>query len=291
MPRSLASLLAFVTTVALGLALTAPDARAQDRSNMMPRVSPNAAVSQTVGVTEVRVTYGRPGVRGRTIFGDLVPYGEVWRTGANEATTISFSTPVQVEGESLEAGTYGLFTIPGEDTWTIIFNNTADQWGAYNYDESQDALRVEVDSESAATTELMTFAFPAVSDTSATLALRWADVRVPIQLQVDTPEFVRQKANEAAANASNWQTPARYAGYALQNGVLLDDALEWVEASIAQQKTFQNVNLKARLHAATGQYDAAMSAAEEALAMAESMDETPNGVEDLRSAMNEWSSQ
>jgi len=113
-----------------------------DRENTVPRVSPNALVGQTIGVTEVRIAYGRPSVRGRKIFGGLVPFDEVWRTGANEATTISFSTPVRIEGTSLDAGTYSLFTIPGPETWTLIFNSEPEQWGAYNYDSSKDILRV-----------------------------------------------------------------------------------------------------------------------------------------------------
>ena len=266
-------------------------AQAQERSNALPRVSPNAAVSQTVGVTEVRVTYGRPGVRGRTIFGDLVPYGEVWRTGANEATTISFSSAVQIEGQSLDAGTYGLFTIPGEDEWTVIFNDTAEQWGAYNYDASQDVLRVTVEPQTVEMTELFTVTFPTVSDTSATMHLRWAEVGVPVRLSVNTTAVVGQRANAAAQNPDSWQTPARYAGYALENGMMLEDALSWIEASVNTEKTFQNVSLHARLLAANDRYEDAVRVAEEALSMAESMEETPRGVEQLQSQIAEWEQQ
>jgi len=166
----------------LGFIATAP-ATAQDRGSDEPRTSPNAAVSQTIGTTEVRLTYGRPQVNDRTIFGDLVPYGEVWRTGANEATTISVSSDVTVEGEPLPAGTYSLYTIPGPDSWTIIFNNTANQWGT-QYDQSEDALRVDVDPESAPQHEMMTFVFEEVTDTSGTCVLYWADARVPFAIQV-----------------------------------------------------------------------------------------------------------
>jgi hypothetical protein len=133
----------------------------------------------------VRITYGRPSVNDRVIFADdgLVPYGEVWRTGANEATTISFSSDVMIEGESLSAGTYSLYTIPGADTWTIIFNNTANQWGT-NYDESQDALRVEVSPMSGDTREMMMFSFVEVTDTKGTCVLHWADTRVPFEIEV-----------------------------------------------------------------------------------------------------------
>jgi hypothetical protein len=170
----------------LVLAATAAlPALAQERGNEEARASPNAAVSQTIGTTEVRITYGRPSVNDRTIFAEdgLVPYGEVWRTGANEATTISFSSDVMIEGESLSAGTYSLYTIPGPDSWTLIFNDIANQWGT-EYDESEDVLRVEVSPESASTQEMMTFVFTEVTDTAGTCVLHWADTRVPFEIEV-----------------------------------------------------------------------------------------------------------
>lgn len=166
----------------LMLATVAP-AVAQERGNDEPRTSPNAAVSQTIGTTEVRITYGRPQVDDRTIFGELVPYGDVWRTGANEATTISFSDDVRVEGEPLEAGTYSLYTIPGQDAWTLIFNDAANQWGT-QYDEGEDVLRVDVTPESAPFHEMMTFRFGGVTDTSGTASLLWDETRVPFEIQV-----------------------------------------------------------------------------------------------------------
>jgi len=156
---------------------------AQERGTDEARVSPNAAVTQTIGTTEVRLTYGRPQVKGRTIFGDLVSYNEVWRTGANEATTISFSDDVMIEGESLAAGTYSLYTIPGPDTWTLIFNDNANQWGT-NYDESGDILRVDVPAESADKREMMTFLFENVTKTKGTCVLHWAETRVPFTIAV-----------------------------------------------------------------------------------------------------------
>ncbi len=126
--------------VAAALLLTAAPAGAQITG--LPRVSQAAQTTQTIGITEITVRYHRPGVKGRTIFGGLVPWGQVWRAGANENTTVSFSHPVTVEGQSLAAGTYGLHTIPGETEWTIIFSNDHLSWGSFFYDESADALRV-----------------------------------------------------------------------------------------------------------------------------------------------------
>ncbi|MFP4227662.1 MAG: DUF2911 domain-containing protein [Salinivenus sp.] len=179
-PTSLAR--AFLPALLLLLGTMAP-AVAQERGNDEARTSPNAAVSQTIDTTEVRITYGRPQVNDRTIFGELVPYDEVWRTGANEATTISFSDDVRVEGEPIEAGTYSLYTIPGQDTWTIIFNDVANQWGT-QYEESEDVLRVEVTPESAPFHEMMTFRFGNVTDTRGTAALLWDEIRVPFEIEV-----------------------------------------------------------------------------------------------------------
>lgn len=159
---------------------------AQERGNDEPRVSPNATVSQTIGTTEVQMTYGRPFVNDRTIFSEdgLVPYGDVWRTGANEATTISFSSDVTVQGEPLSAGTYSLYTIPGTDSWTIIFNENANQWGT-EYDESGDVLRVEATPESGPQVEMMMFYFENVTETSGTCVLHWNETRVPFEIEVD----------------------------------------------------------------------------------------------------------
>ena len=121
------------------VAFAVTNAQSQDE-----RKSPAKETTATVGDVDIMITYGAPSVKGRTIFGDLIAWGDVWRTGANEASTFEVSKNVTVEGEELPAGKYALFTIPGEDKWTIIFNSVADQWGAYDYDQSKDVLRVEV---------------------------------------------------------------------------------------------------------------------------------------------------
>lgn len=162
--------------------LAAPS-HAQVRANDEARVSPNASVSQTIGTTVVTIDYGRPSVRDRDIFGDLVPYDQVWRTGANEATTITFSDDVVVEGNAVEAGTYSLFTIPGTSEWTIILNSVVEQWGAFDYDESQDVVRVTVAPEEASHHEQMTFTFENVTEESAEVVLQWATTRVPFTVE------------------------------------------------------------------------------------------------------------
>jgi len=266
-------------------------AQVPDRGNNLPRVSSNASVGQTIGLTEVQITYGRPSVRGRTIFGDLVPFDEIWRTGANEATTISFSTPVRIEGEPLETGTYAFFTIPGQDTWTLIFNNEPEQWGAFNHDSSTDALRVQVEPESAPSQELMTFSFENVTDTSATGVLRWSETRVPFEISTSTAENLRTRAERTVSQTDDWQVPLRYAEYALENEVLLEEALDWTDRSIEIEERFANLRIKAHLLAATGQFKRAIDAANDAVSTADTLEETPDGLQELRSQIDTWQSE
>ena len=180
------------------LVLAAPAVLAQDpmsfqmdvpaRGNAEVRSSPNAVAGQTVGTMDVLVTYGRPSVRERLVFGDsaaqaLVPFGEVWRTGANEATTIHFSAPARVEGEAVEAGTYALFTMPGETEWVLILNSDAKQWGGYNHDPEMDVLRATVPAMSIPNVEQLAFSFEDVTATSSELVMRWADREVRVTVE------------------------------------------------------------------------------------------------------------
>ncbi len=148
------------------------------------RLSPKASVMQTVGFTDVTIDYSRPGVKGRTIWGKLVPYNKVWRAGANEATTISFSTDVTIEGKNLPAGTYGFFTIPDKNTWTIIFNKVADQWGAFQYNEAEDALRLTVKPESNNFQEWLAYSITKTGNKSAVISLEWEKLKVPFKIEV-----------------------------------------------------------------------------------------------------------
>jgi hypothetical protein len=148
------------------------------------RISPKAEVMQTVGFTDVRIVYSRPGIKGRTIWGKLVPYDAVWRAGANEATKITFSTDVTVEGKKLKKGSYSLFAIPGKNEWTLIFNKVADQWGAFEYNESDDELRVKVKTEKAIWQEWLSYTINKASDTSAVIRLEWEKIKVPFKIEV-----------------------------------------------------------------------------------------------------------
>lgn len=149
------------------------------------RISPKAEVMQVVGFTEVRIIYGRPGVKGREIWGGLVPYNQVWRAGANEATKFIFSSDVYIEGKLLKAGAYSFFAIPGRNEWTLIFNKVADQWGAFEYNEAQDALRIKVKPGKSIThQEWLAYTITRTSDTTATIRLEWEKLKIPFNVEV-----------------------------------------------------------------------------------------------------------
>lgn len=175
-------LITFCTSLMFILLMTNISVTAQDRGGDSPRISPNAAVSQTIGTTVVEITYGRPGVRGRDIFGSLIPFGEVWRAGADESTAITFSNDVILGGERVEAGTYSLYTIPGEDEWTIIINERL-SWGT-QYDQSADILRFDVEPEDAPHMEQFLIYFQNITEDQGELVLHWADTRVPVTISV-----------------------------------------------------------------------------------------------------------
>lgn len=241
-----------------------------------------------IGITEVSVTYGRPSVRGREVFGELVPFDRVWRTGADEATVIQFTDPVTVGGAEIAPGAYALFTIPGAEEWTVILNDEPNQWGAYNYESERDVHRFTVTPETAPFRERMTFTFDEVTANEATLALRWDELRVPIPLTVDTEALVVAQAEEQIASSSSWQEPLQFAAYALQNDVLLEEALQWAQESTERQENFNNLYVKARAYAALGQYTEAVGTGEEALTAAEEAEDTPVTLDRLREDMERW---
>lgn len=172
----------FLITIIVLLSLISLSAQNKEEK---VRVSPKAEVMQVVGFTEVRIIYSRPGVKGREIWGGLVPNNQVWRAGANEATKFIFSTDVLIEGKPLKAGSYSFFAIPGKNEWTLIFNKVADQWGAFEYNEAQDALRIKVKSEKSSTfQEWLAYTITKTSDYSAIIRLEWEKLKVPFKIEV-----------------------------------------------------------------------------------------------------------
>ncbi|MDX2000545.1 MAG: DUF2911 domain-containing protein [Thermoanaerobaculia bacterium] len=254
---------------------------------VMPRASPHATVTQRIGVTDISIDYHRPGVKGRKIWGELVPYGQPWRVGANDRTIIEFSTDVTVDGQPLPAGSYGLVAIPSETTWTLAFSKVTAAWGAFTYDAKDDAARITVTPE--ATTdavEWMEFRFEDLGTDTAKIALRWEKLRVPFTVKVDLDKTV---AAHVAANAS-WGALNGAATWANDRGTDLDLALRWANASIAIEKTFFNLRTKARILAKKGDKAAAVATGEEALQVAAAMATPPGGatLPDFKKEVEGW---
>ena len=180
----------FLTTIILFCGSSS----AQEKKKPEERISPKAEISQTIGLTEVSISYSRPGVKGRKIWGGLVPYNKVWRTGANEATKITFSTDVKINGKKLKKGAYAFFAIPTEKEWTLIFNNVADQWGAFTYNEAKDALRIKVKPRKGNYAEWLYYSFDNMKvqkrgkPNSAEICLNWENLKVPFTVEVETKE-------------------------------------------------------------------------------------------------------
>lgn len=256
----------------------------------LPRLSPKANVSQAVGLTDVSIAYSRPSVRGRAIWGALVPYGEVWRTGANEATTITVSGPFTIGGKQLPAGTYGLFTVPGKESWTVVVNSGAKLWGAYEYKQADDLVRFPVTPRKAASfTETMTFSFPVVGMEDAEIALAWEEVEIRIPLHVETVKPVLEKARAAVgqAAADDWRTPLRAASFALDNKVALDEAARWLDRSIEARPGYYNVFAKARLAAERGEKAEAVRLARRAIELGKAA-QPPADTAPAERAIEEW---
>ena len=213
----------------------------------LPEVSPAATVGQTIGVTDIAITYHRPAVNKRRIFGGLVPYGVLWRAGANENTTISFSTPVKVEGQALPAGTYGLFMIPSPSQWTVVFSKFAGDWGAYNYDPSEDALRVTVTPQVMADNqERLAFEFDDITNNSTNASLRWEKLRVPVKVEVDVPATVSASIRNQLRGGKHWNSDAWAAAarWELRNGNP-DTALQYANHALDLGVTTNSLRTKA----------------------------------------------
>jgi Protein of unknown function (DUF2911) len=281
----------------------------------LPRPSQKASAMQTIGVTDITITYSRPGVKGRKIWGDppagaaagtatlddararpadavIVPYGRVWRTGANEATLFEVTDAVLVNGQPLAAGRYSLHTIPGRDEWTIIFNKDDGQWGSFQYDEKKDVLRVKAKPETAAESqEWLTFGIEPEGETAARVNIRWERLRVPFTVEVkDVKSLAVEKARAALASAKpdNWQMPLQAANYMLVNKLDLAEAMRWAEQSIKAQENFNNLNLKARILAAEGKTAEAIAAGEKALEVGRAAKAPAQALANFEKTLNEW---
>jgi len=245
--------------------LIASETRGQGAS--IPRSSPNAVITQRIGVTDITVNYCRPSVRERNIFGDLVPYDKVWRAGANEATTISFNYPVKFEKNEVPAGKYGFFVIPGRDSWTLILNSEWDQWGAYNYNEKKDVLRVKVRKKDIEITEMCTFSFMEIKNTSGILALDWENTRIIIHLETETHQNTLSEIDKAVASSgAYWYSYSAAAQYHYYERKEADKALEYLDVAIALKAPNPAPwMLKSQILASQEKYKKAIEMAEDAI--------------------------
>lgn len=263
---------------------------AQTPSVRLPRPSQKASVMQTIGITDLTITYSRPGVKGRKIWGEappaaskgaatlddsnarlkgapIVPYGHLWRTGANEATVFAVTDDVLINGQKLSAGTYSLHTIPGKKEWTIVFNSDSGQWGSFFYDEKKDALRVTAKPQQVKDNqEWLLYSIPVVTANSAQVLIRWEKAAVPFTVEIpDVGALVRTKIDAAiAANPTEWRIPLSVANmYGSEEK--WDEALRWADQSIKLKETFQNLSAKVQLLFNSGKKDEAFALAEQAL--------------------------
>ena len=236
----------------------------------VPQQSQLASVSQTVGVTNIEVDYSRPSVRGREIFGKLIPYGKVWRAGANANTTITFSTEVSIDGQTIPAGKYGFHIIPNKGNWTIILNKENEAWGSYFYNQEEDVLRFEVSPKEVAMTEQVTFDFSDVEKNSTVLNLSWATSEISFKINVDTDKLTVASLQKQLNSRPwwGWTGPYKAAQYCLDNNVNLDQALTWVNRSIQNQENFSNTLLKSQLLEKLGKSTEAKSEKEKAFSLA-----------------------
>ncbi|MEM6456829.1 MAG: DUF2911 domain-containing protein [Acidobacteriota bacterium] len=251
---------AFGRALLVGAALTALTVTSVAAQNIrgLPMNSQRAEATQRVGLADLTVTYHRPGVKERDIWGALVPYDQVWRAGANENTVFETSHDVTIGGQTLPAGTYGLHVIPAADgPWTVIFSSDAHAWGSYFYNETNDVLRASVTPEEAAHEEWMRFQFDNPEANSVVLALRWATTRVPLTIEVDstthTMAYLRQQLQSLPGFF--WWGYRDAASYAANNDVELEQALEWIDRSIGMQEDFTNLAVRAGLLEKLGKTD------------------------------------
>ncbi len=236
----------------------------------LPDPSQRAEISQRIGITNITINYHRPLVKDRKIWDGLVPYGKVWRAGANINTTITFSDPVLIEGKPLDKGTYGLHMIPNADEWTIIFSKNWTSWGSFTYDQAEDALRVSVKPSAADMHDALTYDFDQLQPDSAVVELEWEKVAVPFKVSVDVHDVVQASLKKQLRNLSQytWISWDDAANYLLAEKIAFDDALTYANKSIENEDRYDNEMTKSKVLAALNRKDEAATAQKKALDLA-----------------------
>ncbi|MEO8030869.1 MAG: DUF2911 domain-containing protein [Gemmatimonadota bacterium] len=238
-------LVAALCLLALG---TAPLA-AQNFRLVFPDASQRATISQTVGLTDVSIDYGRPGINGRIVWDSLVPYDSVWRAGANINTVLTVTSPFMVSGQALPAGRYGLFMIPAKDKWTVILSKEANAWGAFSYAKSEDALRITATPRASENVERLEYTMDDPTDKSVTVTLRWEKVAVGFTVSVDRDQVVLDSLKQQLRNLARFFPPAwaQASGWAMANTKNMALAENWADSSINLAPSFLNLTMKANL--------------------------------------------
>ena len=256
------------------LLLGAIPATAQLPPLKLPEASPKASVSQRVGLTDIQIDYNRPAVNKRKVWGDLVPWNEPWRAGANENTTITFSTPVTVGGKKLPAGTYGIHMIPTEKDWTVALSTVSSAWGSFSYDPKEDAVRFTVTPKAAEFEERLQYRFEDPTADSTTAVLGWDKLEIPIPIQVDTKAvaFDDIKSQMRGLPRFGWQGWNQAAQWTVANDYELDQGLAWADQSIGAQRTFANLRTKAAILEKKGDARAAQDLRDQAMKIATEAD-------------------
>lgn len=237
---------------------------------VLPRESQRAEVTQVVGDTSVSIVYDRPNIKGRKVWGELVPLGQVWRTGANENTTFEINNDVTINGQTLPAGKYGLHTIPNQNEWTIIFNKVNNAWGSFTYDAKQDVLRVTAKPQTGDFHETMWIGLENIKPTTADAVIRWENVRVPFTIDagdVNARTLANIRQQMASLKSDDFRTPVQAAGWVWSQKLTPNyaEAVNWLDTSIKIRETFGSLSTKAQILAAMGKKQEAIATAERAV--------------------------
>lgn len=262
-----------LAVLAIGaMILGATESYAQSILNL-PRASQHALVTQRVGITDISINYSRPLVNKRAIWGKLVPYGQVWRAGANENTTIEFTDPVTIEGKQLAKGIYGLHMIPGENEWTVIFSKTATAWGSFSYKEDEDALRVSVKPQSSEFREALAYEFDEVTPDATLVTMRWEKAAVPFRINVPVADVVQADLKNQLRGGSQyiWESWDEAANYLLASKTNLPQALDYSNRSLQVESRFDNLLTKSQVLDAIGKKDEAATVRAQALDLANAL--------------------
>jgi hypothetical protein len=237
----------------------------------MPQASPSAKIAQQVGLSNVTVDYSRPSTKGRKIFGELVPFGQVWRAGANGATLLTFSTDVIISGKNVPAGQYALYAIPNKSEWTMILSKNTKLWGAIGYNESDDLLRFNVTPNKLSRNyETMEITFADMTDTGANLSIKWETTRVDFRIETEVDEIVMAQIQELVIDTETENPGLLYAAanYYYTNKKDMNQAYAWISKSVASDKKYWTVHLKAKIEATLGMKSEAIASAKESMALA-----------------------